>query len=97
MKRPLVAVVSCYVIGLLLGEISQPPLVALFSFSLGLLALALLLHRLRLLLIWPLLALIGWTNLIYHTAIISPNDLRASLDNNAAIATVRGTLTETPH
>jgi hypothetical protein len=79
MKRPLVAVVSCYVIGLLLGEISQPPLVALFSFSLG------------------LLALIGWTNLIYHTAIISPNDLRTSLDNDAALATFRGTLTETPH
>jgi hypothetical protein len=75
MKRPLVAVVSCYVIGLLLGEISQPPLVALFSFSLGLLALALLLPWLRLLLIWLLLALIGWANLIYHTAIISPNDL----------------------
>jgi hypothetical protein len=64
MKRPLVAVVSCYVIGLLLGETSQPPLVALFSFSLGLLALALLLPRIRSFLIWPLLALAGWTNLV---------------------------------
>jgi ComEC/Rec2-related protein len=97
MKRPLVAVVSCYVIGLLLGEISQPPLVALFSFSLGLLALALLLPRLRLFLIWPLLALAGWTNLVCHTAVISPTDLRALIGNDAAITTVRGTLTETPH
>jgi ComEC/Rec2-related protein len=97
MKRPLVAVVSCYAMGLLLAEISRPPLAALFISAFVTLAPALILPRFRPFLIWPLLALAGWTNLIVHTAVISPNDLRALLGNEPAIATVRGTLTETPH
>jgi hypothetical protein len=48
-------------------------------------------------LIWPLLALVGWTNLASRTAMVSPNDLRALLGDTNAIVTVRGTLTETPH
>ena len=40
MKRPLVAVVSCYTVGLLLGEVFQPPLMALFAVSFIVLALA---------------------------------------------------------
>ena len=78
MKRPLVAVVSCYAAGLLLAEIFQPPLAALFAVSFLVLVLALVLEKLRPVLIWPLLALAGWTNLAIHTAVISPNDLRAS-------------------
>jgi len=39
MKRPLVAVVSCYTIGLLLGEAFQPPLTAFFAISFFILAL----------------------------------------------------------
>ncbi len=97
MKHPLLAVVSCYATGLLLAEISQPPLAALFISAFITLAPALILPRFRPFLIWPLLALAGWTNLIVHTAVISPNDLRALLGNEAAIATVRGTLAETPH
>jgi ComEC/Rec2-related protein len=108
MKRPLSAVVSCYVIGLLLAQIFQPPLVALFGIAFVVLVLAcraeasarrrvLVLEKLRPLLIWPLLVLVGWTNLVSRTAIISPNDLRTLLGNNAALATVRGKLTETPH
>ncbi|MGH7951886.1 MAG: ComEC/Rec2 family competence protein, partial [Limisphaerales bacterium] len=47
--------------------------------------------------IWLLLILAGWTNLIFHTAIISPNDLRSLIgQQKTEIATVRGTLTETP-
>ena len=76
MKRPLVAVVSCYVAGLLLAEIFQPPLAALFAASFLVLVLVLVLEKFRPLLIWPLLALAGWTNLAFHTAVISPNDLR---------------------
>ena len=48
-------------------------------------------------LIWPLLALVGWTNLASRIAVLSPNDLRALLGNDASIATVRGVLVETPH
>jgi competence protein ComEC len=97
MKRPLVAVVSCYAMGLLLAEISQPPPAALFISAFATLAPALILPRFRPFLIWPLLALAGWTNLIIHTAVISPNDLRVLLGKNAVLATVRGTLAETPH
>ncbi|HSY73914.1 MAG TPA: ComEC/Rec2 family competence protein [Dongiaceae bacterium] len=96
MKRPLVAVVSCYVIGLLLAEIFQPPLVQLFAFSFALFTLAIALPRFRPHLICALLVLTGWTNLIFHTAVISPNDLRNLIGNETEIVSVRGILTETP-
>ena len=97
MKRPFVAVVSCYAIGLLLAGIFQPPLVALWGTAFILLVLALVLQKLRPLLIWPLLALVGGTNLASRIAVVSPNDLRALLGDTSAIVTVRGTLIETPH
>jgi ComEC/Rec2-related protein len=97
MKRPLVAVVSCYVIGLLLAAFFQPPLAVLFAVSFLVLVLVLVLEKFRALLIWPLLALVGWTSLVSRTAVLSPNDLRALLGNDAAITTVRGNLVETPH
>ena len=40
MKRPFVAVVSCYAIGLLLAGIFRPPLVALFGTAFVVLVLA---------------------------------------------------------
>lgn len=97
MKSPLVAVISCYTAGLLLAEISQPSPPALFISAFSLLALTLLFRKIRPLLVWPLLALVGWTNLIFHTAVISPNDLRATIGIADAMVAVRGTLTEAPH
>jgi competence protein ComEC len=97
MKRPLVAIVSCYAAGLLLAQFFQPPLIALFGIAFVVLVLVLVLEKLRPLLIWPLLVFVGWTNLASRTIVLSPNDLRALLGNDAAIATVRGNLVETPH
>ncbi|MGH7994175.1 MAG: ComEC/Rec2 family competence protein, partial [Limisphaerales bacterium] len=97
MKRPLVSVVSCYVVGLLLAEYFHLPLGLLFGSAFVVVVLALVLGKLRFWLIWPLIALAGWTNLASRTAIISPHDLRAVLGDDAAIATVRGMLLETPH
>ena len=97
MKRPLVAVVSCYTFGLLLGVLSQPPLPALFAVSFPVLVLVLVLGKFRPFFLGVLLALAGWTNLILHTAILSPDDLHALLGDAEAIVTVRGTLSETPH
>ena len=57
----------------------------------------LVLEKFRSWLIWPLLALVGWTNLAGRIAVVSPNDLRALLGDTNAIVTVRGTLIETPH
>jgi competence protein ComEC len=95
MKCPLAAVVSCYAAGLLFAEFFQPPLAALFAVSFFVLVL-LVLEKFRPVLICILLALAGWTNLIVHTAVISPIDLRATIGTNDAIVSVRGTLVETP-
>ena len=97
MKRPLTAIVSCYVIGLLLAQFFQPSLIALFGITFVVLFLVLVLEKLRSFLIWPLLVLVGWTNYVSRTATLSPNDLRTLLGNDTALATVRGTLIETPH
>jgi competence protein ComEC len=96
MKRPFGIVVAFYAAGLLLAEFFQLPLARLFSFSFALLALAITLPRFRPHLICTLLVLAGWTNLIFHTAVISPDDLRNLIGNETKIVSVRGILTETP-
>jgi competence protein ComEC len=96
MKYPLVAVVVFYAAGLLLAAFVQPPVAALFVAAVAVFALALALQKLRPLLIWLLLVLVGWTNLTIHTSVISPVDLRKLMGNEAELATVRGTLIETP-
>jgi competence protein ComEC len=96
MKRPFVAVVSFYAIGLLLTEIFQPPLVALFFISFFVLALALAFGKLRPFLLCVLLALVGWTNLVFHEAVLSPNDLRNLIGDKTEIVSVRGMLSQTP-
>ena len=96
MKRPLLPVALCYVGGLLLAEALQPPLPLLFAGAFSLLLVALLWTRVRIFLLWPLLVLVGWTNLVSHTAVLSPHDLRTILGNEPALATVRGRLEETP-
>jgi ComEC/Rec2-related protein len=96
MKRPLVPVALCYAAGLLLAEAFQPPLLILFSAAFVLLALCLAWSRARPWLLWPLLAAIGWTNLVSRTAVVSPPDLREVTGGSAEIVTVLGRLTETP-
>lgn len=96
MKRPLAAVVSFYAAGLLLAEFVQLPLPALFSLSFGLLAFALFFPRIRPWLIWPLLLLVGWTNLSSRTTVLSPQDLRVTLPDAPEQIIVRGRLCETP-
>ncbi len=96
MNRPFVSVVIAYAAGLLLAQIFQPPLLALFAISFGLLILILILEKLRPFLFWPLLVLAGWTNFSGRTAIISPNDLRTQLGAEPALVTLRGELAETP-
>jgi len=96
MKRPLVAVVFAYAAGLLLAQLFSPPLLALFGASFFILGLAFVLKKFRPCLLWPLLALAGWTNFAVQTTALSPDDLRRQLGSQAAIVAVRGTLAETP-
>jgi len=96
MKRPLLPVALCYGSGLLLADVSQPPLRYLFASAFLLLVLAVAWSRGRIFLLWPLLILVGWANLVSRTAILSPNDLRTIIGSEAALVRVRGTLVETP-
>jgi hypothetical protein len=59
MKRPLLPVALCYAGGLLLAEAVQPPLLWLFAASFSLLLIAVLFSRVRLLMLWPLIMLVG--------------------------------------
>ncbi len=96
MNRPFVSVVFAYAAGLLLAQLVHPPLKALFAAAFFVLVLVLVLEKIRHILIWPLLLLVGWTNFAARTAVVSPNDLRPLLGNQTAPVTVRGELAETP-
>jgi competence protein ComEC len=96
MKRPLLPVALCYVGGLLLAEAVQPPLVYLFGISLALALGAICSARARSWLLWPLVICVGWTNLVQHTGILSPQDLRLIAGSEPILVNVRGHLPETP-
>ena len=96
MKRPLLPVALFYTGGLLLAMAAQPPVVWLFTASFCLLIPAVIFSKIRMPLFWPLLVVVGWTNMVNRTAIISPQDIRIVAGNEPTIATVHGTLLETP-
>ena len=96
MNRPLIVVVMGYAVGLLLGQLFQPPLTVLLVISFSVLVPSIAIKKLRPFLVWPALVLAGWTNLVVHTAIISPNDLRLQIGNEPALAAIRGKLVDTP-
>ena len=96
MKRPLCSVALLYIGGILAGQWFHPSLVLLFAgcFACALTALAWSAGRIYLLTV--LLVLAGWTNLAWHTAIVSPNDLRLLAGSEPLEATVSGILHATP-
>jgi competence protein ComEC len=96
MKRPLAMVALLYAGGLLLAEVFQPPLPIVFASSLSLAVVAIGFARVRSFLIWPLIVCAGWTNLVWHAAVVSPQDLRLTQGDSAEIVSVRGVLAETP-
>lgn len=99
MQRPLVAVVVAYGFGLLLAQWFHPPLTLLLVLSSLLLLVfvpVLILKKPSAFILWPLLALLGWTNFAARTAMLSPGDLRVLLGEEPAVVTVRGVLAETP-
>jgi predicted membrane metal-binding protein len=96
MNRPLVSVVLAYAAGLLLAEHFQPAPSALLAVSGLVLFVAVVINKYRTHLIWPLLALIGWSNFSVRTAVIAPHDLRTQIGAEPALVTLRGELLETP-
>lgn len=96
MKRPLLGVALLYVTGILIGEFFSISPFILLSAALPLTILAVLSPRLRFPLLMVVLVLAGWANLRLHRAIIAPDDLRCLAGESPSIATVRGTVGETP-
>jgi hypothetical protein len=96
MNRPLVSVVLAYAAGLLLAQFYSAPPTALLALSGLMLVVILIFRKLSPYLLWPLLALAGWSNLAMHTAVIAPDDLRTQLASEPALVTVHGELAETP-
>lgn len=80
----------------MLAVVIQPPLIWLFIASFCVLIAAVFFSGIRQLALWPLVVLVGWTNMVNRTAIISPHDIRIVAPYEPALATVRGTLLETP-
>lgn len=95
-NRPLIIATLLYIAGILIGEFVVAPVAVLLGISLGLGAIAILWSAARLVLLYPLIVLTGWTGQTLSTAIISPNDLRTILRDQPAIATIEGRITETP-
>jgi competence protein ComEC len=96
MKRPAGMMVASYAAGILLAATIKP---ALALVLLGVLPACLLLwlpRRFRPYFFLPLLAGMGMANFCWRTQPASVHDLRLVLGTNEMIATVRGSLAETP-
>jgi ComEC/Rec2-related protein len=96
LKRPLLKVGLLFVAGILLGDWIALPLQLLVGIAFSVAALAVTWSRARIFLLYPLVILAGWTNQTFHTASLSPNDLRAIIGEQPQIVTVRGVLRDTP-
>jgi competence protein ComEC len=96
MTAPLCLVALIYIGGILLAQWFHPPIIVLFAFSFMTAITALLWTRGRIYLLTLLLALAGWTNLSWHTAIISPGDLRLLAGPEPQAVIVRGALHAPP-
>ena len=85
--------------GIVLADVAPipPPVFALLGVSAALAILALAWVRARSVLVWVLLVVAGATNLAQRKAVLSPYDIRTVADEQPAIATLRGTLAETPY
>jgi competence protein ComEC len=95
-KYPLGIVVLLYMGGLWFAELFQPPLPLLFAASIAIAVFAIFVPRMRRVLLPPLIVLTGWTNMAWHTAVISPNDLRVLFNGGYEDVSVRGKLLDTP-
>jgi competence protein ComEC len=96
MKRPLLFAGLLYVAGILIGNFVSFPLAILLPAALAVAVAAIVWTKARAYLLYPLILLTGWTGFTFHTATISPHDLRHVLGSGPEIVTVRGILSETP-
>jgi competence protein ComEC len=96
MKRPLLSAGLLYVAGILIGNSVSVPLSILLPASFAVATTAIAWANARTYFLYPLIVLTAWSGYTFHTAIISPCDLRRILGASPEIVTVRGILAETP-
>jgi competence protein ComEC len=96
MKRPLLAVALSYVAGILAAELIALPAWLSVGLPLFIATFGLSCRRLRQILLYPLVLLAGLANSTIQTDILSPCDLRQLLGNEPHLASLKGTLMETP-
>ena len=96
MKQPLFPAAVLFAGGILAGSVAPVSPWMLLGVCFGLAAVTLAWGRARAALLCLLVFLAGWTNLAFHQAVLSPNDLRRILGDQPAIVSVRGALRETP-
>jgi competence protein ComEC len=96
MRRPLVSVALLYAAGIWLGDRWPLPLLWLFPLALVALPFCLRQGRAWTVLLGCVLVLAGWINLVRHTAVLAPHDLRAQLSAEPHLVTVQGRLQSGP-
>jgi ComEC/Rec2-related protein len=95
-KQPLLLPTLLYTAGILTARYFSLPAWTLLTTSLAISLIAVFWTHRRYILLPLLLFLAGWTNSTLHTALLSPNDLRILAGDQPHLATVHGTLLETP-
>ncbi len=97
MKRPFVIVALPYAAGVVAAEFFPAPYFPPLALALLLAALSVAWARARPVLLALALALAGFGNLAFRTAIVSPQDLRATFGGRIEQVVLRGALVETPY
>jgi competence protein ComEC len=96
MQRPLLKVAVVYTAGILVGEFLRVPLSFLIAACVAALFACVAVPKTRFVCLPVLFLLLGWTNTIWRTAVISPSDLRTLIGDKPEIVTIRGHLDASP-
>jgi competence protein ComEC len=95
-KQPLLLPTLLYAAGILTARYFCLPAATLLTAAFAITLVVVFWSRRRSILLPLLLFLTGWANSTLHTAMLSPNDLRLLVGDQPHLATVHGTLLETP-
>lgn len=96
MKRPMLPVALWFSAGILAAHFVEISLPALFTLAFACGFLSLCWPQARAVLLGALVFFTGWVNLTCRTSVLSPHDLRALLNEQPALVTLRGTLCGAP-
>jgi competence protein ComEC len=96
MRRPLLNIAVVYGAGILVGDYFHVGFQRLLVAAVAMAIVAAIWARLRWVFVLCGFLFLGWANMNFHTAVVSPSDLRALLSDKPEYVTVRGTLRQSP-